>query len=93
MTRCHEHLQQFEHFVVLVYYHRTSTDVTVNEARNTFSLRGLINPPTQAALVEHIKRAAYSAGYVWAQMLVASVLNYHLLRSGHGRKIPAEGGR
>ena len=29
-------------------------------------------PPTQAALVEHIKRAAYQAGHVWAQMLVAS---------------------
>jgi len=28
-------------------------------------------PPTQGALVEHIKRAAYQAGHVWAQMLVA----------------------
>ena len=36
MTRCHEHLQQLEHFVVLVYYHHTSTDVTVKEGRKTF---------------------------------------------------------
>ena len=28
-------------------------------------------PPSQAALVEHIKRAAYQAGHVWAQMFVA----------------------
>ena len=28
-------------------------------------------PPTQAALAEHIKRAAYQAGHVWAQMFSA----------------------
>jgi len=28
-------------------------------------------PPTQAALVEHIKRAAYQEGHVWEQMWVA----------------------
>ena len=70
-----EHLQQLEHFVVLVF-DRTSTDVTVNEARKIlFSQKGrsMDNlPPTQAALVEYIKRAAYQTGHVWAQMLVAS---------------------
>ena len=25
-------------------------------------------PPTEAALIEHTKRAAYQAGHVWAQM-------------------------
>ena len=28
-------------------------------------------PLTQAALVEHIKRAAYQAGHVWSQMFEA----------------------
>ena len=28
-------------------------------------------PPTKAALVEHIKRVTYQAGYVWGQSLVA----------------------
>ena len=66
-----EHFQQLEDFVV-----HTSTDETVNEARkHLFSQKGrsMDNlPPTQAALVEHIKREAYQAGHVWAQMLVAS---------------------
>ena len=69
-----EHLQLLEHFLVLVY-DRTSTDIRVNEARkHLFSQKGrsMENlPPTQAAFVEHVKRAAYPAGHVWAQMLVA----------------------
>ena len=27
-------------------------------------------PPTQATLTQHIKRAAYQAGYCWAQMVI-----------------------
>ena len=29
-------------------------------------------PPTQAALIQHIKRTAYQAGHCWAQMMVAT---------------------
>ena len=44
-------------------------------------------PPTQAAFVEHTKRAAYQSGHVWAQMFVA-VPCYHLLENGGGCKQP-----
>ena len=69
-----EHLQLLERFVVLVY-DCTCTDIRVNEARkHLFSQKGRsMNhlPPTQGALVEHVKREAYQAGHIWAQMLVA----------------------
>ena len=29
-------------------------------------------PPTQAALLQHIKRSAYQAGHCWGQMMIAS---------------------
>ena len=59
----------------MLMYDRTSTEMKVNEARKQLfsqksrSIDGI--PPTQAALVEHMKRAAYQAGHVWAQMFVA----------------------
>ena len=66
-----EHLEVLERFVVLLY-DRTSSEEKVNEAgKKLFSQKGKPMdglPPTQAALVEHIKRAAYLAGHVWAQM-------------------------
>ena len=69
-----DHLEVLERFVVLLY-NRTSTEMNVNEARKQlFSQKGRPMdglPPTQAALLEHIKRAAYQAGHVWAQMLIA----------------------
>ncbi len=49
--------------------------MNVNEARKQlFSQKGKPMdglPPTEVALLEHIKRVAYQAGYVWAQMLIA----------------------
>ena len=69
-----DQLEVLERFVVLMY-DRTSTEMKVNEARKQLfsqksrSIDGI--PPTQAALVEHMKRAAYQAGHVWAQMFVA----------------------
>ena len=69
-----DHLEVLERFVVLLY-NRTSTEMNVNEARKQlFSQKGRPMdglPPTQAALFEHIRRAAYQAGHVWAQMLIA----------------------
>ncbi len=68
-----DQLELLERFVILLY-DRTSTEVEVNEARKQlFSQKGRAMdglPPTQAALVEHTKRAAYQAGHVWAQMFV-----------------------
>ena len=69
-----DQLEVLERFVVLLY-DRASTEMKVNEARKQlFSQKGRPMdglPPTQAALAEHIKRAAYQAGHVWAQMFVA----------------------
>jgi len=56
-------------------YDRTSTEMKVNEAwKKLFSQKSRSIdsiPPTQAALLEHTKRAAYQAGHIWAQMFVA----------------------
>ncbi|XP_061580540.1 uncharacterized protein LOC133446517 [Cololabis saira] len=62
---------QLERFVVLMY-DRTSETTEVNEARQqlfTHKSRTLENmPPTKAALVQHIKRAAYQAN-IWCKAL------------------------
>ena len=46
---------------------------TVNEARQVLFAQGNKSieniSPTQAALAQHIKRAAYQAGHVWGQVL------------------------
>ena len=56
-----------ERFVV-VMYSRTCPHQTVNEARQVLFAQGNKSieniPPTQAALAQHIKRAAYQAGHV-----------------------------
>lgn len=62
-------------FVVLLY-DRTSSLEHVNEARKelfTKKSRTIDRlPPTQAALIQHIKRAAYQAGHCWAQVMIAA---------------------
>ncbi len=61
-----------ERFVVLLY-DRTSESGSVNETRKHLFAKGrqLDNiPPTEAALREHVKRAAYQAGQVWGQSLI-----------------------
>ena len=61
-----DHLEVLERFVVQLY-NRTSTEMNVNEARKQlFSQKGRPVdglPPTQAALLEHIKRAAVMSGH------------------------------
>lgn len=68
-------LKELERYVVLLYS-RTSQLTDVNEARKhlfSYCNRNLENiPPSRAALLQHVKRAAYQAGYVWGQTLEAN---------------------
>ena len=68
-------MEELERFVVLLYS-RTSQFITVNDARKVLfshGNRGLQNiPPSKAALLQHVKRAAYQAGHVWGQALIAN---------------------
>jgi len=70
-----EWLEPLERFVVLLY-DRTSSQGCVNQARRQlFTQKGRAIdgiPPTQAALIQHTKRAAYQAGYCWGQMFIAA---------------------
>jgi hypothetical protein len=64
-----------ERFVALLY-DRTSSQESVDETRKQlFTKKGRTIdhiPPTQAALIQHTKRAAYQAGHCWGQMMVAT---------------------
>ncbi len=65
-------MEELECFVVLLYS-RTCQLSRVNDARQSLfaqSSRSLENiPPSQAALVEHIKRATFQGGFIWGQAL------------------------
>ena len=67
-------LGPLERFVVLLY-DRTSSQELDNGARKQLftqkgrAIEGLT--PTQAALLQHTKRAAYQAGHCWAQTMIA----------------------
>ena len=67
-------MTNIERLTVLIY-DRTSSKLTVNEARKQlFAQKGRSRdsiPPSRAALVEHTKRAAYQAGHCWNQALKA----------------------
>lgn len=71
MSTC---LSLVEKFVVLLY-DKSSDCLDVNAARKDLfcrKSRTLSNiPPTQSALVEHTKRAAFQAGHIWEQSLIA----------------------
>lgn len=68
-------LKCLQRFVVLIY-DRTSSQVLVNQAqKQLFTIKGRpIDglPPTEAALIQRTKRAAYQAGYCWAQAMIVS---------------------
>ncbi len=68
-----EQLQKLERYVVLMYS-KSSPLNSVNDARLQLfsrSSRQIENiPPTQAALLEHTKRATFQAGHVWAQAII-----------------------
>ena len=69
-----EYCQELERFVVLLYS-RTCPLKRVNEARQSLFAQGNIIieniPPSQVALLEHLKRAEYQAGHVWGQSFVS----------------------
>ena len=71
-----ECLKKIERFIVLLYG-RTSSKSVVNEARKQlFAQKGRIMdaiPPSQAALVQHTKRAAYQGGHCWGQAVAPSM--------------------
>ena len=73
---CDADLVTLERFVVLLYQ-RTSPFLRVNEARKRLFACGNRKseniPPTRAALMQHAKRAAFQAGHVRGQSLVANV--------------------
>ena len=53
----------------VVMYNRTSNSTNVNEARRTLFIKDGKDldsiPPTEAALFEHVCRAAYVSGHIW----------------------------
>ena len=65
-------LNEIERFIIVVYS-KTCTLSRVNEARRELFTQGFRTieniPPTQAALLEHLKRAVYQAAHVWSQAL------------------------
>ena len=67
-----EHLETIERFVIL-WYDLTSRLSSINDCRRSLFSKGrnLENiPPTQDALEQHALRAAYRAGFLWAQVTV-----------------------
>ena len=68
-----DYLETLEKFVVMVY-DRSSTDEDVDDARLDMFARKQRGyeaiPPTRAALLRHVKRAAYQAGCIWSQSTV-----------------------
>ena len=67
-------MNKLERFVV-VMYDRSSEATCVNDARLDLFARKQSSfdaiPPTHAALKEHVKRAAYQAGWVWSQAIIS----------------------
>ena len=66
-------LQVLEKYVILMY-DRSSATSSVDDARLDLFARKQrsydLIPPTQNALKEHAKRAAYQAGHVWGQSVI-----------------------
>ena len=73
-----------ERFVVLIY-DRTSSLTKVNEARQKLFLkrsRSLDSiPPTKASLEQHVKRAVFQGGCIWAKpSFVSQCFQAHQIR-------------
>ncbi|KAJ8419194.1 hypothetical protein AAFF_G00006930 [Aldrovandia affinis] len=73
-----EDLKTLEKFVVMMY-DRSSTAEGVDDARLDMFARKQrpyeAIPPTQSALKQHVKRAAYQAGCIWSQSTVRPTRN------------------
>ena len=73
-----------ERFTVVLYDHTSSAGEVILARKVLFSQCGrtIENiPPTQAALLQHIKRAAYQAGYIWSPAIIGEP---HLPSPGDG---------
>ena len=69
-----EEMEKIERFIIIMYS-RTCPLSNINDARQAIFAQGTKTidhiPPTQASLVQHIRRATYQAGHVWGQSLVS----------------------
>ena len=65
-------LELCERFVVLLYDRTSSCDRVDLARKKIYSRKHTIEsiPPTQDALIQHIRRAIYQAGYIWNQTLI-----------------------
>ena len=67
-------MNTIERYAVLIY-DKLCKENSVNAARRSLVARGRTVdriPPTQAALIEHTKRAAYQAGHIWGNTIIPS---------------------
>ena len=71
-TLSEEQFRVLERFVVIMYS-RTTSHQDINKARQSMFSQGTRTIesilPTQAALEQHVKRAAFQAGHVWGRTL------------------------
>lgn len=69
----HEPIERF----VIAMYDKSSSLLSVDKTRLDIFARKQRSydniPPTKAALIEHVKRAAYQAGFLWGQTLVCQM--------------------
>ena len=65
-----ETLEGIEMFLVVVYSRTCSASGVWKELLAHGSRTMEPNKPTKAALLQHVRRAAYQAGYVWSHALV-----------------------
>ena len=74
LSEVKESLPIIERFTVLMY-NRTSNCLTTNECRKDLFCKGRSIdsiPPTSAALLKHVLRSSYIAGYIWEQSIIAN---------------------
>ncbi len=68
-------LSILERYVVLLYDRGSNKDTVYMARKDLFTRKGREIehiPPSQAALLQHTKRAAYQAGHIWGQTLIAN---------------------
>ena len=82
-------LNILEKFVVTMYDKHSNT-TKVDEARLPLFARKQRPyesiPPTRAALVQHVRRSAFQAAYIWGQSTECIQCNLKVLATGAGKK-------
>ena len=90
-----EQSKVLEWFMVIMYS-RTAPHQDVNTARQSMFSQGSRSiesiPSTQAALAQHVRRAAFQAGHVWGRSLDPS-RNFPLHLIGAGLNLQTDGYR